>query len=62
MNKRLFLRFFKRREDQIPQDSWHIHSIPQTDDEVSMAIKENALEMAQWIIKHPEGKVDLVWL
>lgn len=60
MKKRLFIRFFSHT-DGIPDDSWPIYD-GRDPDEASMAIKENALEIASWMVAHPEGKVDVVWL
>jgi len=61
MNKKLYIRLFQHKDDVIPDNSEIIGtfeglvSVPLAGDEV-------AYQISDWMTKHPDGKVDFVWL
>lgn len=60
--KKLYIRFFDNKLSGIPTDSHIICRGDITFDLMRDLIKVYAYESANWMINHPEGKVDFVWL
>jgi hypothetical protein len=60
--KKLFVRYFHYKNDQVPQDS-HLVCVDNCGSrEMQEAIKETAYNASVWMKTYPDGKVDYVWL
>jgi len=55
--KKLYLRFFENKENQIPENAEQFAPFLhfQQEGDLEFVIDD-------WMRKHPEGKVDIVWL
>jgi hypothetical protein len=62
MRKRLFIRFFRDKEDQIPMDSNPISDAHLTATETSRLIAEQSDVVFTHLYHYMNGKVDFVWL
>jgi hypothetical protein len=62
MKKRLFARYFTDGKSQIPTDSWPVSEETKSLSELKQAIDNQAYNVMVWMIHHPDGKVDFVWL
>lgn len=60
--KRLFIRFFENKEDQIPKDSYPLCNQDKDAGEIDIALLDIHWNSAVWMKAHQNGKVDLVWL
>ena len=60
--KRLFIRFFENKEDQIPKDSMFLCNQNAGETNRLAAIADVASNVADWVERKPNGKVDYVWL
>ncbi len=61
MKKKLYIRFFDNKEDLVPHDSSPLLN------EESPTVNEFRQEecwwsLVDWMNRHPNGKVDFVWL
>ena len=62
MNKKIFIRYFSLKENQIPDDSY---AIVDADNPLASRYLRDygiALNIDDWLIQHPKGKVDFVIL
>jgi hypothetical protein len=61
MEKKLFIRFFRNKEETIPHDSWGVCKKSEYDER--HFIQSDAVNaIGQWMTLYPNGKVDFVWL
>ncbi len=61
MNKKLYIRFFDRKDDGVPVDSYPVNA---GDNRVGMMenVEDSMQNLVSWMSRHPDGKVDFVWL
>ncbi len=59
MNKLLYVRFFLRKDAQVPVNSEKIGKDDMKVDDYKLLWADSVIE---WMEKHPDGKVDFVWL
>jgi hypothetical protein len=59
--KRLYIRFFTHKDDQIPADSYFVCVDNCGRTEQFASIQQSAHNISPWMTAHPEGKVDFIW-
>jgi hypothetical protein len=60
--KKLFIRFFKNKDDQIPMDSYHLSGAIWDEQQAKFLLPDSSDVIIDWMVQHPIGKVDIVWL
>ena len=60
--KKLYVRFFKNKEDVLPADSFFVCVANERGSEQIASIAEQAYNIKVWMETNPEGKADFVWL
>jgi hypothetical protein len=59
--KSLYIRFFHHKDNTMPLNSYAICGNTARVEIVSGCIGCEAGAIADWMVEHPEGKVDFVW-
>ncbi len=62
MRKKLLVRFFINKESAVPWNSWEIFDNQTSTDEATTDLSANNLEIADWMLRNPNGKVDMIWV
>jgi len=60
--KKLYIRFFKNRGNEIPHDSNVVCNGDIGSVDAQKKIAEYSESVVVWMLLYPEGKVDFVWL
>lgn len=60
--KKLYIRYFKHKDDQIPFDSTFLCDEDQYSYNMVLFMNEYLWNAARFFLENPDGKVDFVWL
>jgi len=62
MRKRIAVVFFDNKNDKIPKNSNVLVKVNPTVDDVESWLEQQTEQMAFWVVQHPEGKTEIVWI
>jgi hypothetical protein len=60
--KKLYIRFFEHAENTVPVNSECVCRRVFSDYQTTSNVKSYAGDVTSWMMSHPNGKVDFVWL